>query len=99
MYLDGESKAPAAIVNTCPMFYFLNPENEITKTTVKAKNINSIGEFFICCRRLSRPLKVKRAGLRLGLLDKISQMRPHFGSEIMGLKTRAAGLKPLIYLS
>ncbi|EGL53488.1 MAG TPA: NYN domain-containing protein [Methylophaga aminisulfidivorans] len=91
----GERKTPAAFVNACSKFLFLDEEKEKTKTTVKPKNIKSDTRLINLLRQAIEATEDEEGWAALGPVGSNISNKTSFDTRNYGFKNLSSLFKAI----
>nr|WP_320165700.1 NYN domain-containing protein [uncultured Methylophaga sp.] len=91
----GERKTPAAFVNACSKFLFLDEEKEKTKTTVKPKNIKSDSRLINLLRQAIEATEDEEGWAALGPVGSNISNKTSFDTRNYGFKNLSSLFKAI----
>ncbi len=91
----GERKTPSAFVNACSKFLFLDQEKEITKTTVKPKNIKSDSKLINLLRQAIEATEDEDGWAMLGPVGSNISNKTSFDTRNYGFKNLSSLFKAI----
>lgn len=91
----GERKTPAAFVNACSKFLFLDQEKEVTKTTVKPKNIKSDSKLINLLRQAIEATEDEDGWAMLGPVGSNISNKTSFDTRNYGFKNLSSLFKAI----
>lgn len=91
----GERKTPSAFVNACSKFLFLDQEKEVTKTTVKPKNIKSDSKLINLLRQAIEATEDEDGWAALGPVGSNISNKTSFDTRNYGFKNLSSLFKAI----
>jgi uncharacterized protein (TIGR00288 family) len=91
----GERKTPSAFVNACSKFLFLDQEKEVTKTTVKPKNIKSDSKLINLLRQAIEATEDEDGWAMLGPVGSNISNKTSFDTRNYGFKNLSSLFKAI----
>ncbi|MEX0614606.1 MAG: NYN domain-containing protein, partial [Methylophaga sp.] len=91
----GERKTPSAFVNACSKFLFLDQEKEVTKTTVKPKNIKSDTKLIHLLRQAIEATEDEEGWAALGPVGSNISNKTSFDTRNYGFKNLSGLFKAI----